>query len=315
MIILPRRPAWQYSEHAPAFFTGQAGCFCCPGGGVYVFGGINTSNVRTGATGKFDGSSWTGKTSYTPIRHYHGGCDTGSVCYSAGGNGTGGSLSDMDSYTDDTWVAKTDIPTPARQSYDGLAATGGKAYLIYGFSTAVVADCDQYDPSGDSWTNKTDGPVARQNGSTSSLGSSVVMFGGSSATGLGETALADVDEYATGSDTWTGRTDMTANVRMRSAASEISSKAYVAQGGGALSVPFYSDTDEYVIDTWTAKTSSSIEYQERASSVLSGAMYCLGGAKMSPGYTRVTDVDEYTPDTWTSKTGGANGTGSGAGTI
>jgi hypothetical protein len=29
-VILPRRTSWQYSEACPAFFTGEAGCFCCP---------------------------------------------------------------------------------------------------------------------------------------------------------------------------------------------------------------------------------------------------------------------------------------------
>src|SRR5690606_13055244 len=66
-----------------------------------------------------------------------------------------------------SWASRTETPTPARYKIQGGASVGGKGYLVGGAQSELsgqqtgIDDCDEFDPSVDTWTSKTDSGLNR----------------------------------------------------------------------------------------------------------------------------------------------------------
>jgi len=98
--------------------------------------------------------SWTTKTN-RPVNEVMCGCFvlTHSKLYLAGGYHY---TSRHDEYTPDTWVNKTDLPTPARGIMDGTTIQN-KGYVLGGYTGSTEAhDVDEYDSVTNSWVSKND---------------------------------------------------------------------------------------------------------------------------------------------------------------
>lgn len=182
------------------------------------------------------------------------------------------------------------IQFKARMAVTGALGGGSAATLFYlyaGWNASTnTQDNDEFTPSGDSWSSKTDLPApARRNGGCSTIGSAGYIYGA-----IG--ALTDCDEYTP--DTWASKTNKVAT-REYIRAFTVSSAGYALMGSATV------DCDEYVPDTWTAKTGAPSPGRDNmACSAIGSAGYSMGGyASGSSNHN-----DEYTPvgDSWASKT-------------
>jgi len=153
----------------------------------------------------------------------------------------------------------------------------------------------------DTWTIKTDMPMARWFASTSVVKDKIYIIGG--AADLVST-ISRVDEYDTITDTWTRKADMP-TARALHAAVVVNGRIYVI---GGLVNPFtaISTVEEYdpATDTWTRKSDMPVAKTAPAV-VLDGKIYTIGGVKGREIVLNnlVQTVEEYDPatDTWTSK--------------
>ena len=197
-------------------------------------------------------------------------------------------LQDCDQYTPDTWISKSSMPSPARNSL--IASTIGSSGYVYGGHDGAnyLQDCDGYTP--DTWTSKSSMPLpARCNHAASTIGSSGYVYGGHD----GANYLQDCDGYTP--DTWTSKSDMPSPARHALAASTIGSSGYVY--GGYDGANNLQDCDEYTPDTWVSKSNMpSPARRNLAASTIGSSGYIYGGRSAV-----CQDCDEYTPDTWVSK--------------
>jgi len=195
-----------------------------------------------------------------------------------------------------TWTTKADMPT-ARLCVS-TSAVNGKIYAIGGSTGSNawyfgISTVEEYDPSTDTWTSKTDIPTARTFFSTSAVNGKIYAIGGMTTEG---NHLSTVEEYDPATDTWTRKADMP-TARSGLATSAVNGKIY-AIGGWVGFGSVVSTVEEYdpVTDTWTKKTGMPFGRKCLSSSVVDGKIYAIGG---SNSWT----VDAYDPatDTWTRK--------------
>jgi len=189
----------------------------------------------------------------------------------------------------DTWVAKTDMPSPNRY-YLSASTINKKGYIYGGYSGGTLQDCDEYDP--DTWTSKTDMPSpGRYRFAASTINDKGYIYGGYS-------YLQDCDEYDP--DTWTSKADLLNYGRQYLAASTINDKGYIYGGYGGSS--YLQDCDEYdpSLNIWTSKLDMPLPARQfLAATTIKNKGYIYGG---HDGSSYLQDCDEYDPDTWTSKT-------------
>lgn len=208
--MLIHRDGWQYSGKTPAFFSGQSGCYCCGVGiGTYVcFYGANQTTGPLRDVDSYTVDSWTGKTDGpTPARRSLQGATVEGVAYIYGGVGNASPTYyvDTEAYvlSTDTFTAKADMSN-SRYAGSGFAISQ-KAYLAFGndSGTNTTRTLYEYDPLGDTWSTKTDGPTPTR----SETASFVISSKGYVCGGAGG-FLKDNDEYTASSDSWTSKTDM-----------------------------------------------------------------------------------------------------------
>ena len=221
---------------------------------------------------KYDpsGDSWAGMTDVpSPIRYDASAINLAAYIYLIGGtdSSTSYGISDNDEYdpSGNSWTGVTSLPAPVRQGVslfnisDKAYATGG--YWYDGFDDQVIADHDEYDQSGDSWTSKTDIPnnniagysLGRYNHCGVDINSKGYVFSGvySDEFWFLRTTI-ETDEYVV--DTWTTKAN-TLTVKLYSIALNIDDKGYVISGSVTIGTNI-ADVDEYNTsgDSWTAMT-------------------------------------------------------------
>src|SRR5207244_1276003 len=137
-----------------------------------------------------------------------------------------------------------------------------KGYIGIGQNGAAPAkDFWEYDPAGDSWTQKADfGGTARAAAIAFSIGAKGYVGTGSAGGGL----LNDFWEYDPSQDTWTQKEDFGGSARNYATGFSIASKGYVGQGyvGGNGSV----SKDSWEFDP-AATATTGISVQEKLQSV------------------------------------------------
>lgn len=189
-----------------------------PGGsdGINVFGG----GADYWADSVQDNALWGTGLSYStktdmpaPPRQAHMAVGSyGDYAYCFGGRNflTSTTLSDNDQYSEagDSWIGKQAVPSPAR-----MAAAAGHPYLGEYYYTGgdvtnfdmgtATGDHDEYNPSGDSWTGKTDlSPVRAQYAGAVDLDYFYTAYGRDNIS-----ASKDLDYFYPTGNTWTALAD------------------------------------------------------------------------------------------------------------
>lgn len=288
----------------------------------YIFGGSISGATYLQDTDKYDPDAWTSQSDMpSPGRERFAATTVSNKIYAFAGIASGPTfLTDTDEYDPDSWTSKSSVYSPGRGACGG-GHVGSKGYLCGGDSTSSdldgwLQDNEEYNPSEDSWSAKTDMPsparkwhaIASIDVSTySGTGAAerVYIFGGVYDSGEGDAFMLDTEEYDGSS--WTSKTNMPSPARGYLAGSNISEKAYVY--GGEADSGLLLDTDEYSsTDSWANKTNMPSPARNRlAASTISSKGYVYGG-EIPSGETGspLQDTDEYDPVAgelnWTSKT-------------
>jgi N-acetylneuraminic acid mutarotase len=209
---------------------------------------------------------------------------------------------------EDTWIAKTDMPT-ARFNLS-TSVVNGKSYAIGGairggIPPLTTSTVEEYDPATDTWATKTDMPTARSGLSTSVVNGKIYAIGGCLVK-PGDGAISTVEEYDPVTDTWTTKADMP-TARWGFSTGVVDGKIY-AIGGALAGVSGansgLSTVEEYdpATDTWTTKAHMPTARFGLAAGVVDGRIYAFGGARNChvPAFSTVEEYDPAT-DTWTAK--------------
>jgi N-acetylneuraminic acid mutarotase len=169
-------------------------------------------------------------------------------------------------------------------------------------SGSPITNNDEW--SGGAWTARTAGVApSRYSAAAGFTENSTVYFAGGTGT-ASPFVYSDNDQYASGGDAWTGKTDLPTPARQRGGAVGISD-IYVI-GGEDLAGMYLQDCDAYAIagNSWTNKTDMPTPAREHNACSTDGtyAHSFAGASSASPFLLR--DNDQYSPagNSWTSKT-------------
>lgn len=151
-----------------------------------------------------------------------------------------------------SWKQKADLPGMSR--WGALSfSIGNFGYVGGGRNTVNLNDFWQYDPATDTWTQKSNLPVAVRTAGTFSIGGLGYFIGGI-ASGL----INSLYEYNPVLNTWSQKAPFPGPARYGAAAFAIGQNGYYGLGNiGSSTGPFVNDFYEYnaISDTWTQKAS------------------------------------------------------------
>lgn len=164
----------------------------------------------------------------------------------------------------DTYTNKTDLPSPARQSFAGAQIDSTNKLYIYGGGSPDQRDTEEFTISTNAWASKTDMPAPdRFQHAGSGLNNSGTGTANSAGYSVGNAGATDQDNDEYDPDTWTSRADMLSPGKSQMAASSLGTAMYI-MGGEALPTT-YQTTDRYRLDVWTNMTNSPSTTQRAAS--------------------------------------------------
>ena len=228
--------------------------------------------------------------------------DVASLGYTFGGYDSVNKLQDNDQYdaTGDSWVSKTDMPSPARQHMAAVSVSS-KGYSFGGEGATRLQDCDEFDPTGNSWDNKTDMPSpARQHPGAFAIGSYGYSVGGYD----GSPYTEDNDQFDPTGNSWVSKQDMSRD-RGSGASWADGTYGYFAYGTGTSPAPLSQRKDIFRYDptgnSWNTRTDGPLPTRALVFGFYANGKGYVGGG--SDGGVEITDLDEYnaTGDSWTSK--------------
>lgn len=212
-----------------------------------------------------------------------------------------------------SWKQKANLPGIARLgafsfSIDSLGYIGGG----YSASGNNLSDFWEYHPSSNSWTQKSNLPLAIRVPGAFAINGKGYYTGGIIQSGA---IVNNTYEYDPLANSWTIKASMPGVPRYGGASFSINGKGYYGIGnGGSATGPYYKDFYEYdpVADSWTQKASfPGTERYGTMGKSLNGKGYAGLGANEALGIF-FNDFYEYNPvtDTWTAKSSlpGANRT-------
>jgi N-acetylneuraminic acid mutarotase len=153
----------------------------------------------------------------------------------------------------------------------------------------------EYNPSGNTWTQKTDIPgTNRANASCWSINNKGYVGLGVELQPYPDVYFSDLQEYNPDNDTWTARTSFPGTARRAMNACVVDSKAYMGGSGNF----FTSDWWEYNPDghTWTQKADQIGDQVKYSVTVTSDVFALFGTGRNSAGYP-TNDFYTYDPST------------------
>jgi len=154
----------------------------------------------------------------------------------------------------------------------GAAVVSGKIYLIGGYYNGNPLSTNQvYNPSSNSWSNKTDMPTARTDFAIAALNDGIYVIGG------WDTDALNVNElYDPATDTWTTYYPMP-SYRSGCSCAVANDKIYVIAGGDAYS--YLSTTEEYdpLNNNWLTKSTIPTPRSYFGAAGLNDKIYVVGG--------------------------------------
>jgi N-acetylneuraminic acid mutarotase len=240
-------------------------------------------------------NTWSNRNDYpTPVdRSYPAAATIGTKGYWVGGGWDGAYLAFTDEYTPpNTWVVKTDLPSPERNGLC-LVAIDSKLYAIGGWDgTSELQDTDEFTPGGNSWANKTDMPTpARQKFAAAVVSGFAYCMGGET---NGGSRFSDNDAYDRAGNTWAtiSPSDLTGPSRSENAAAALGGLVYTFGGENNLKRV---DAYDPGTDTYASKMDISTGNRwSHSMAVISGKAYLVAGKK-NGNITR--ETLEYDPGT------------------
>lgn len=198
----------------------------------------------------------------------------------------------------DVWTYRTEVPDIGGFSDlditgGSMAVVGAKGY-VGGFNASPQAGQVLYEYDPDVWTQKTDSPTRLDDSSASALGTSGMWFC--------DSTYNDTLEYATGSNSWTIKTERPSNRALRYIATRtVNSKCFLPAGYMGVSDDTTSGTDSYVLDTFTDRGNRPGVPNSRPSGALIGStlVYYGGTYPSSPPGTVFDTVQTFVESTST----------------
>jgi N-acetylneuraminic acid mutarotase len=208
-------------------------------------------------------------------------------------------LKNCDAYspTGNSWTSKTDGVDPARYSLSSTTILN----LLYSFagltstnSSDRINDCDEYNPSSNSWESKTNITTAIYEFSSSTISDKGYTYGGIG--GLVAIPRNYTYEYNSTSNSWATKTNLPSPERARMAASTISDKGYVYAG---FYTNYLKDCDEFNVssNSWSNKTDATTATDYLSASTINDKGYIYAGRLTAR------ECSEYNPtsNSWASK--------------
>jgi N-acetylneuraminic acid mutarotase len=248
-----------------------------------------------------DAATWVAKTEMPGTRWGHSASLVDGKIYVFGGLG---SVDKVDAYdpATDTWANKSDMLTG--RYFTASVVADGKVYVMGGTSIpwsgltgSPLATVEEYDPSTDTWTKKSDMLFRRDGLVAEVVNSKIYAIGG----GIG-TAMGKVEEYDPATDTWTEKADMPTPRKFHSS-SVVNGKIYSFGGKADRSATGYKVVEVYhpPTDTWERLPDMPgvTVSPGMSTAVVDARMYSFGGHNSSLAPTSTLSLYEPSTDTWT----------------
>jgi hypothetical protein len=222
------------------------------------------------------------------------------VVVSAEGDPGGFAIGQLRYSPNNTWTARTSLPTGRRGA--GVTSATGILYAIGGNNSAgaAVTTNQAYNPSTDLWTTRAPLPAARQNGDGAvHITGNIYVPGGQDAAG---TLTRTLYRYTIASNSWTTRANMPV-VGGCGGSAVISGKLYVFSGctrttgpqiGARLLHRYTPGTN-----TWTTLAPAPAVHMFPGVAVAANRLYVIGGTNAGGAATNRVDVYNPTTNTWT----------------
>lgn len=234
------------------------------------------------------------------------------------------SLSTVEMYDPetDTWEGKTNMPTV--RSNVSISVVDGKIYAIggsklkkyqvprgFGTESEELPTVEMYDPTTDTWTQKTDMPTPRKT-KTCVVDGKIYAIGGWS-TDSEQSHLETVEVYDPATDTWAKAQSMN-HARCSAAISVVNGEIYAIGGigwppnrdpsGRYLSSLYLSNVEVFNPKTnqWQERTEMSVPKAAHSTSVINGKIYVMGGyLQEGRKFKTLSAIEIYDPatDRWT----------------
>ena len=266
-------------------------------GKIYAIGGLGGENVVEMYDPVTD--TWTRKADMPTGRAYLSTSVVDGKIYAIGGNPatwrkTLATVEEYDPATD-TWTKKADMPFP--RDWLSTCVVGGKIYAIGGsevdedtFYHRAQKSVQEYDPSTDTWTVKTDMQKSRRSFDCVVLDEKIYTVGG---------YVSFEEMYDPETDTWMEKEPMPV-LRTGSTANTVNGKIYVFGGdeddyyGPPTFVVYVYDPES---DGWTILDPMPYGQLLASSSVVDGKIYIIGGTNNAYPHRApyLTSNWEYTP--------------------
>ena len=199
----------------------------------------------------------------------------------------------------ETWTTMT--PMPAGRARFGVAAVGGKFYVIGGRGrTGLSTTTYVYDAAANSWTTAAPIPTPREGLAVAAANGKIYAIGGRDATGV---VLNTIEEYNPGTNTWTTGLPGMATARFSPAAAGLgppgSELVYVMGGfDGSFFGASYGDTEVYdpASVSWPGTSTATFTPRGDLGAASDGTyVWAVGGWDWN--IVRG-ETDAYSPDTW-----------------
>ena len=259
----------------------------------YVATGFSTVAIQDNDS--FTNNSWTAKTNTpTPARYNSAGTTLTNKCYVFGGQNFGTLYSDNDEYIPDIWSSRTNVIAPSRASSTCFALEDD-GYVCTGKTVSNIQDNDKY--TFDTWASKTSTPTpARLAACACALLGSGYLFGGRD---NDANEVADNDEYNATGNSWSSKTNVPEEL-YGSIAVASNNKAYIICGADANNDALFANY-EYTVNTWVTKTDCPIARWSATGFNLNGNIYLTHGYYAGDSSNH-TETEEYNiSDSWTTK--------------
>ncbi len=201
----------------------------------------------------------------------------------------------------DTWTQKADKPT-AFINMQNASVIDGKIYVFGGIDgTKPLSKVEVYDPATDTWSTKSDMPIARAMMPSCLVNNKVYVLGGGFIRYGQFTWLSTVKEYDPSTDTWTSKADMPRPTTLFPAC-VVDGKIYAF--GGNNNQVYHKNIVVYdpATDTWASKAEIPTPRNGLSACNVNGKIYTIGGWREGVGCMKVVEVYDIATDTGTAKT-------------
>jgi N-acetylneuraminic acid mutarotase len=176
----------------------------------------------------------------------------------------------------------------------------GKVYAIGGrvrggadkFGKAV-STVEVYDPNTDTWVEKADMPITRNDHAASVVDGKIYVIGGCTEIWNPANNVPRLDEYDPATDTWTRKADMLIQ-RCGLAACTVNGKIYAIGGSTISGVSSAVEIYDPATDTWTKGIDMPTARDNLSASAIDGRIYAIGG--WIPPNNSVSVVEELDTD-------------------